>query len=328
MADVDWSLFLALVRRHRVEGLTAEGLRSVHPLVPATIVTSLADDSTRIARDGLASAVECGRLNTAFAAAPVPVLFVKGLTLARLAYPNPFVKMGWDIDLLVDPADVSRAASVLDRLGYSAQTPADPGSVVRWHRTNKESVWRCGVHFVELHSRLADNDRTIPAITVHSSRQSVEVAPGLILPTLAGDELFAYLTVHGGSSNWFRLKWACDLAALVRDCDAQELARLITRARILRAGRAPAQAVLLCAALFGGVFIEAATLLRLERAPLNRWLAASAMAELAGKHAHHEPTERQLGTLRMHLTHLWLGAGWAYPVHEIARKVAGQRRRP
>ena len=64
MADVDWSLFLALARRHRVEGLTAEGLRSGRTLVPATIVASLADDSTRIARDGLASAVECRRLRT------------------------------------------------------------------------------------------------------------------------------------------------------------------------------------------------------------------------------------------------------------------------
>ncbi|WP_309611053.1 nucleotidyltransferase family protein [Sphingomonas sp.] len=327
MADVDWSLFLALARRHRVEGLTAEGLRSGRTLVPATIVASLADDSTRIARDGLASAVECNRLTTAFAAASVPLLFIKGLTLARLAYPNPFVKMGWDIDLLVDPADVGRAASVLDRLGYRAQTPADADAVVRWHRTNKESVWRCGVHFVELHSRLTDNHRTIPKITVHSQRQSVEVAPGMILPTLARDELFAYLTVHGGSSNWFRLKWACDLAAVVRDCDPQQLACLVAHARTLGAGRAPAQAILLCAALFGGVFAEAAARLGLASNPVNRWLAASAMTELVGKQAHHEPTERRLGTLRMHLTHLWLGSGWTYPAHEVARKVAEQFRR-
>ena len=324
MADVDWALFLALARRHRVEGLAAEGLRSVSTAVPSTIATALAEDSARIARDGLTSAVECGRLNTTFAGASVPLLFVKGLALARLAYPNPFVKMGWDIDLLVDPANVSRAASVLDRLGYCAQTPADADAIVRWHRLNKESVWSCGLHFVELHSRLADNRRTIPIITVHSPRQLVEITPGLILPTLARDELFAYLTVHGGSSNWFRLKWVCDLAALVRGCDASELTRLVVTARKFGAGRAPAQAVLLCADLFGGTFVEAAAMLRLNHDPLNRWLAASAMAELVGKRAHHEPTERRLGTVRMHLTHLGLGAGWVYPAQEFARKVTEQ----
>ena len=327
MADVDWSLFLILARRHRVEGLAAQGLRCVPTAVPPTIAASLAEDCARIARNGLASAVECSRVNAAFAAASVPLLFVKGLTLARLAYRNPFVKMGWDIDLLIDPADVGAAAMVLDGLMYRVLTPTDGASVVSWHRFNKESVWTCGDHFVELHSRLADNRRTIPTITVHSPRQSVEIAPGVILTTLADDELFAYLTVHGGSSNWFRLKWVCDLAALVSDCDAVELAVLVTMARELGAGRAPAQAILLCAALFGGVFAEAAAWLGLAANPANRWLTASAMTELAGKHAHLEPTERRFGTLRMHLTHLGLGTGWTYPAHELARKVAEQLRR-
>ena len=82
---------------------------------------------------------------------------------------------------------------------------------------------------VELHRRLADSLELIPGIGVGSPRQEVEVAPGVVLPTLAPDELFAYLCVHGASSAWFRLKWVTDLAALLCDCTAAEIARLYER---------------------------------------------------------------------------------------------------
>ena len=42
--------------------------------------------------------IECGRLKGAFNGAGIPLLFVKGLTVAALAYPSPFLKMGWDIE--------------------------------------------------------------------------------------------------------------------------------------------------------------------------------------------------------------------------------------
>ena len=270
IAQVDWALFLALARRHRVEGLAAEALRSATASIPAATTATLARESERIAHDGLASAVECNRLNTSFADAGIKLLFVKGLSLARLAYRKPFVKMGWDIDLLVDPVDVSQAVTMLDRLGYHALMPADEARIVRWHRTNKESVWRCGDHFVELHSHLADNPRIIPTITVHSPRQSVEIVPGVVLPTLAPDALFAYLTVHGGSSNWFRLKWASDLAALVQDCDATELVRLVTLARNLAPVERPLRPCF---------FVQHSSAERLSRQPrCSTWLMIDAIA--------------------------------------------------
>ena len=325
---IDWDLLLLLARRHRVQGLVAKALRRVSKIVPPAITAALSGDASRIAAEGLVIANEALRLSVAFTSADIPILFLKGPSVGRLAYGNPFLKMAWDIDILVAAEDVHKAATVLKQLGYDSITPStrDVGAVVRWHLLNKESVWRHsnGETHVELHSRLADNPHLIPFLNVGSPQQLVDVTPGISLPTFATAELFAYLTVHGSSSNWFRLKWITDVAGLLYAFDEAELIRFARRSQELGAGRAPAQALLLCAALFGFPFNNAASSLGLARSWVNRWLASSAMAELSGIHSLQEPTSRRFGTLRMHITHLTIGTAWTYGPSELYRKVHAQ----
>ena len=115
------------------------------------------------------------------------------------------------------------------------------------------------------------------------ARQLSPVAKGIELPTLGKDELFAYLTVHGASSAWFRLKWITDLAALLHGESADEIERLYDRSQQLGAGRAAAQALILANRLYGvAIGDQLGTASTFD--PTNRWLARLA--------------ERQLGTIR------------------------------
>ena len=159
-------------------------------------------------------------LSAHFASADIPVLFVKGLTLGKLAYGDIATKAAVDIDLLIEPRRLAEAAALLDANGYQRVQPSRAMTMTQlaaWHALRKESTWRKRDSRlqVDLHTRLADNDRLIPAIGIGSPRQTVELLPAIALPTLRRDELFAYLCVHGASSAWFRLKWICDLAALI-----------------------------------------------------------------------------------------------------------------
>lgn len=312
-AHVDWNAFLATARRHRIEALAWQAVRELNP--PPPVADELAADSRRIVEQGLRSAAECSALRRSFAEAGIDILFVKGLTLGKLAYRHPFVKMGWDIDLLIDSATVGAAGELLASMDYRLLTPARPDRLVRWHKARKESIWRKrdGI-VVDLHSRLADSDRLIPGITVASPQQLVEVAPGIRLPTLAGDELFAYLAVHGASSAWFRLKWIGDLAGLIKGCNESEVERLYRRSQELGAGRAAAQALLLIAWMFGSS--APALTARLDRGA-NRWLAKRALKQLL---AFREPTERPLGTLTIHLSQLALLPGLAFKQAEFRRQ--------
>ena len=311
---VDWGAFLHICRRHRVQGLACHALSGLQVALPAPVQIALAGDARRIADQGLRAARESARLASAFQAAGVPLLFLKGLPVGKLAYGNPFLKMSSDIDVLVHPSDVARAATVFGELKYGLDLPSEPSSLVRWHGSRKESVWRGGDNLtVELHSRVADQPELLPTIDASSPSQIVNIAPGVDLATLADEELFAYLCVHGASSAWFRLKWITDLAALLHGREAADIDRVHARSQQLGAGRAAAQALLIAEQLYG-VSLSPALAGQL-RTPVNRWLAGLALDAIR----HGEPTRRPLGTWTIHLTQFFLKSGIRYKFAELGR---------
>jgi hypothetical protein len=319
-AAVDWDRFVRIARFHRVQGLVWHSLQSTEAEIPRQAALALSTDTKLIVATNLRTSVEARHLRTDFDQAGLDLLFVKGLTIGALAYPKPLLKMGWDIDLLIAPEQLAQAAELLGSRGYRLVTPQRPADLMSWHRRRKESVWTRdpGLH-IELHTRLADNRLLIPSIDVHSPRQLVAVA-GVSLPTLAGDQLFAYLCVHGASSAWFRLKWIADFAGLLKPLAPAEIERLYALSQRLGAGRAADQALLLAETLFGslaGTDLKA----RLERDRTSRWLAAEAYRQLAGNAEGHEPTEVRLGTARIHLTQLPLLPGFRFSLGELARQV-------
>ena len=208
------------------------------------------------------------------------------------------------------------AASLLATLGYELKIPGDVALLPRWQRFRNQSLWRLSDGtFVELHSRLIDLPGLLPTFSASSPRQMVAVAPGIELPTLAEDELFAYLCVHGGWSAWFRLKWITDLAALLHRRDTHEIAALYDRSQQLGASRTASQALLLAGMLYD-IPLSSELADRLNR-PLNRWLTDAALRRLVGR----EPTERPLGTLPIHVTHFFLKDGFRYKLAELRRKL-------
>ncbi len=320
---LDWSRFVELVRFHRIQGLARSALAVGTP--PDEALDELFADSRTIAAANLKAAAHCALLHEALRAAGIDVLFIKGLTLSALAYGDAFLKMSSDIDILVDPENVGPAAAVLRRTGHRLVVPREDADVIRWHGTSKESSWlhaKSGL-YVELHSALVDNPRLIPGIGMSSPRQEVPIGGVGTLPTLATDELVAYLFVHGASTAWFRLKWIADISALLHRRGPAEAERLYRFARNRRAGRAPAQALLLAGRLFAlplppGVQDD------IERDRLNRLLAASALRQMENAR---EPTERIAGTIPMRLSKAFLMKGAAFPVAELARQVADVARR-
>lgn len=314
--STDWQAFLATCRRHRVQGLAWHALSGLRVALPAPVQIALAGDARAVAEHGLRAAGESARLCSAFRAANLPLLFLKGLALGKLAYGNPFLKMGWDIDVLVRPADVVSAASLLASLGYKLKVPGQAALLARWHRSRNQSIWCLGDRiFVELHSHVIDLPELLPAISAASPRQFVTVAPGVELPTLADDEQFAYLCVHGGWSAWFRLKWITDLAAFLHGRGGGAIEMLYNRSEQLGAGRTAAQALLLARMLYD-IPLPAGLSDRLNGS-LNSWLTRAALRCMLDG----EPTDRPLGTLPIHLTHFFLKDGLSYKLSELRRKI-------
>lgn len=321
---VDWRRFLEIARFHRIEGLAWHALSPLE--LPDSVLSQLREAADAIAGASLRASLECMDLRHRFECAGLPVLFLKGLTLGELAYGNPALKAAVDIDLLIDPGDLDYAAAILRSGGYKLVAP--PASVSdatlrSWHRDWKESVWAKGDRSLQLdlHTRTSDNPALIPDIDVHSSTQEVDVGNGVRLPTLASDELVAYLAVHGASSAWFRLKWASDFAALIDGFTGGELERLYARTLELGAGRAAGQAFLLADRLFGSLADCAALRADLLKDRWIRRLVAVALRLLIRQPV--EPTASRSGTLPIHQAQFWLLPGFGHRMTELS----GQARR-
>jgi hypothetical protein len=326
---IDWGRFARLVQFHRIQGLAWTGVCGA--AIPQATAASLGRDAQAIAAESLRATVASRSLLGAFETAGTPLLFLKGLTLGALAYGNPALKSAIDIDLLIDPNQLGKAAAVLRECDFRLVTPRESvgdRTLLNWHRPWKESVWAKASPplQLDLHTRLADNPRLIPCVGVHSPRQLVEIGNGIRLPTLATDELFAYLAVHGASSAWFRLKWIADFAGFIHRWGRTNVETLYRRSQELGAGRAAGQALLLAHELFGSLSDGPALADELRRDRVTVRLFRTALRLLTGEPA--EPTERRWGTLPIHATQFGLLPGLRYNLTELSSQLSRRTTRP
>jgi hypothetical protein len=324
LRPIDWARFMRIVRRQRVEGLVSDALEQAGVPVPGDTASDLHREAHGIARQNLAFAAESLRIQRLFEKASLGFLFVKGATLDMLAYGSLGLKKARDIDLVIAPEAVERACALLAEAGYLRTVPGpevSPDQFPVWLKLCKETNWKhakSGI-ILELHNGLVDNPILLPGIGAHSPRQEVEIAPGIRLPTLARDELFAYLCVHGATHAWSRMKWIADVSALVSRFESRELDRLYRRSLELGVGRCSAQALLLSERLFG-LKLPAELSAELRADAATRRLVRIALRTMAGRHAETELDDTVLGTVPIHLSHFLLAPGWRYKASEVRRK--------
>lgn len=248
----DWDAVFTDAAQHRVMPLVAIAMRGT-PGVPEPV----AERSVALARrDGMLAMVQTAelcRIGAAFTERGIDWITIKGPALALVAYGNVGAKASHDIDLLIDPDARASAFAAMQALGYvsmDGQDRAAPGSL---DHVLKDSGW-CHPHnrvMVELHTRLFINRALAPGLGLSSPRESVALGTGRSLPTLARPELLVYMAIHGARTNWHRLKWIADFAALYRCSSADQRAAARACAARLGAQHIHDSAVALVAMLFG-----------------------------------------------------------------------------
>jgi hypothetical protein len=252
---IDWRDVLRIAERHRVVGLVHHALHAAGVPCPEDVGAIFARRSTAIARQNLALAAETVRLQNRFDAVGLPVIVLKGASLAQRAYGSTAFKHGRDIDLMVPQAQAFAALRLLEGDGYSLVDPAREltdgqrhAYIARGYQMELIDAHR-GAR-VELHWRLSENPHLLAGLEPFSGGQPVPLAGGTVR-TLGDADLFAYLCVHGANHFWFRLKWLADLDALLGSIDDAGLGAVYARAQAHGAGLCAGQALLLCELIFG-----------------------------------------------------------------------------
>lgn len=293
-AGADWARLRRVVARQRIPGLAAQALAGVAPPETQARLARLASASADRSR---ALATESLRLLRRFDAEGQPLLFLKGAALGQLAYGDPSLKHGRDIDILVSPADAERAFQLLRAEGYQVIAPAgdlDAGQRRTLYRLHKDmELFHPERRLnLELHWRLVDNPVLLPGVGVGSPTQTVSIGDGA-LPTLADEALFAYLVLHGASHAWFRLKWLADLNAWLAGKSLADIASLRSSADRLGVGDCAEAALWLRGQLLGGSTAPAPRGWRVRR------LAAGALDAMIGPDGETELAVRPFGGFRL-----------------------------
>jgi hypothetical protein len=313
----DWDRFVRVVMRQRVQGLAYDGIVSARVEPPPRILETLRAEAQFVARQNLAMTAEAIRLRGSLAEAGLPVAFLKGATLAIIAYGSLGLRHSKDIDALV-PADcVFAAAEILVRHGYVRLAPApsfDGRKLQLWlkHFNHFTFYHREKRIEVGLHWRLSDNP-LLSAVPAPDSWREVAVTSTASLPTLAHPDLFSYLCIHGAYHAWFRLKWVADIGALLAAAPKNGADHLLSDAENRGPARPVAQAALLADRLLGAPLSPHSDS---RRTPVARCLATMALAAMTRGNGEREPPDLLFGSTLIRLSEYLLD-GWRFKLAQL-----------
>ena len=230
---IDWPRLWSLGHRHEVIPLLAASLPLIMgDAVPAAWLHEARRRShvTLLANGRLVERL--GAVLDGFDGAGIDAMPVKGLVLADRLYGSLALRPAADIDVLVHPANLPRARSVLREVGFRQREA--PGFKALTHEFH-DPAWGIGEgreHVrLELHWALwAASDRRLG--TEGLWERSVEAT--LLdrrVRTLAPEDTLLHLAIHRTRSA-LRLRWLVDVAELVRrDGERLDWSAYLARAR-------------------------------------------------------------------------------------------------
>jgi hypothetical protein len=186
-----------------------------------------------------------------FERASIPVIPLKGPVLAMQAYGMLALRHVGDLDLLINPASVEDANRILADAGYIRTIPGftlSPSQTRAFMKIRKDFSYIHGtraVH-VELHWRWSQNAYLFPLSfeEIYARRVFVKISSTCIA-AMPREALLLYLCAHGAHTGWFRLKWLCDIPALIDDSMRLDMSTLVRQAHDLGVLRMLSQGLLL-----------------------------------------------------------------------------------
>jgi hypothetical protein len=309
-------------------GLVNDGLVRAQPRVPTEIAQEIGTRAATLLRENLMIANESLRLQRLFEDADIPVLFIKGASLAVMAFGNLGLRSAQDIDLLIPREALAAATSLLTHSGYrQSNPPPDIGDaqlrLLIPLRKDFGFVHRATGLPVELHWRLFLNPHAMSEASVAASRV-VPLTGTKGLRTLGEEDLFAYLCMHGALHWWNRLKWLADINALMAATPPEEgVDRLLRGAELRGAGRAAILAVILCQRVLRAA-VYSPTNGRSRKGVVLGWLETTALAAMTSGQGERDPHDTRFGTTRGSLSAYLLSPSWRYRLAELNIQLTNQ----
>ena len=242
----NWKDFHRAIYRHQLQGFAQDRLGQ-SPLVPDDLRERWSAEAKQRAFLNLGQARATGELHVLLRDNAIPNVVLKGLPLAIALYSSLTIKRSSDIDLLVSEGNVWKTVQLLAERGYRPHGADEPLTerqtlaVVRHYKeitlSNADGI------VIDLHWRLVESPALLTGIEPFRNARSVGIENVGEIAVLSEEDEFAYLCVHGALSDWSRLKWLCDVNAMIGDTSDARLLELYNYAEQLGAGPSVLQAL-------------------------------------------------------------------------------------
>ena len=230
---IDWDIAVALASQHGLVPLIHRHLDKLGSgSVPQSVLAVLRAQTHEHAWRNLLLTKELLRILESFESHRIPALPFKGPTLAAVLYGDVSLRPFIDLDILVRPEDVLRAADVLRDRGYLPQQTLTTSQEYFHRRWYNERGFLHPEHkfSVEIQWDIAPKyfSAAIPE-TVWMSARSLPLA-NQVVKALSEEDLLLLLCVHGTKHLWSKLRWIVDVAELT-DMGDIDWARVVQCAR-------------------------------------------------------------------------------------------------
>ena len=215
-----WPVIMERARSHQIYPLVYRTLSDLgFSGVPEPVQSGLRNLYLANALRNQLLAEELARVLSLLGDSAIPVTPLKGVPLALTLFADPAARVCGDIDILVRPADITRAIDLILASGYSGQINHPYFSKLALRHGRHFSVTRegRGISFVlEVHWILVQ----------HSSKNSeavrdlwAETRPQTCFEvqarSLSPEWEFLYLCMHAADHDWQALKWLADIHQIV-----------------------------------------------------------------------------------------------------------------
>lgn len=206
----------------------------------------------------------------------IPAIAFKGPVLAASVYRNLALRQFLDLDILIHDKHVATARELLIAQGYRPQFELNDSQEAAFVRTYSAECFERddGEAVVDLHWTMTSRDFGFPLEPERLWEQPEAISlGGKEVLTLSPENLLLILCVHGGKHGWERLGWICDIAELIRICNAMDWRTVMDQARALKSERM----------LFLGLYLASD-------------LLGAPLPEEIGVRVHSDPAVRSLAT--------------------------------
>jgi len=218
-SSLQWPLILERAHTHQVYPLLYRNLRALgFPCVPDAVQAELKGAFLANTLRNQLLAEELARLLGLLGEAGVPVIPLKGVTLAESLYSDTASRVCADIDILVPPANVTQTLGIVLASGYRDDFRDSFFSKLALRHGRHYDLVRGDRGFsflLELHWKLVQhssrNDEAVKDLWAEARPKTFFRAPAF---SLSPEWEFLYLSIHAADHAWQSLKWLADIHQL------------------------------------------------------------------------------------------------------------------